>query len=121
MKRPVPLNYEEAARRWRRRDREQKDRQMVANVRAVKTALRAAGLRMRVSPSPVYGARYREVIVEVLEHHEPLVTCACGRSYTYETWHALRLVGTQPALEDVPELELRDCLCGSTIGREVHR
>jgi hypothetical protein len=44
--------------------------------------------------------------------------CGCGRFHTAEQWNALRLIGYQPAGERML-LELRDCLCHSTIAIEV--
>lgn len=49
--------------------------------------------------------------------------CSCGRGYTQKGWEKLRLVGRMhvPADEGEPayELEMRDCVCRSTISREV--
>jgi len=39
--------------------------------------------------------------------------CACGESYTKAEWKELRFVGEQKL--DDGKLELRDCVCGSTI------
>lgn len=40
---------------------------------------------------------------------DQIVACKCGRAYREATWQALRLAGY------VEDLELRECLCGSTI------
>jgi hypothetical protein len=40
----------------------------------------------------------------------------CGRAHDAEKWQALHLVGIQ---ESEPDLELRNCLCGSTLALEV--
>lgn len=40
--------------------------------------------------------------------------CKCGHAYTRETWGALDYAGEQPA-EDGEVLELRNCVCGSTL------
>lgn len=44
----------------------------------------------------------------------PVKTCACGRSYSRETWARLPLVGEMPD-GDGGTLILRDCVCRSTI------
>lgn len=38
----------------------------------------------------------------------------CGAGHTATEWNALHFVGYQPDPEE-PTLELRNCLCGSTI------
>lgn len=53
----------------------------------------------------------------------PVKGCGCGLQYSAEAWSKLRFVGIQtiPASSRAPAeaLELRDCHCGSTIGRRV--
>lgn len=49
------------------------------------------------------------------QDHLVVKMCACWRTYTREQWQALKYVGQVPAFEDLPTLELRNCLCGSTI------
>ncbi len=39
-------------------------------------------------------------------------TCSCGRRYTREEWESLPLLGRQAG---EPDLELRNCWCGSTL------
>jgi hypothetical protein len=40
--------------------------------------------------------------------------CSCGREYTtLEAWDALNFVGTMA--DDAGALEMRNCVCGSTI------
>lgn len=51
-------------------------------------------------------------------HRHPVARCACGRSYSADAWAALPWHGDQPQLEGEPVLELRGCVCGSTISRE---
>lgn len=53
-------------------------------------------------------------------HTEPQFPkrCACGRTYDAETWKALRYVGAMPDGAG-GALELRDCVCHSTIAIEV--
>lgn len=49
-------------------------------------------------------------------------TCACGRVYPPSLWRALPLVGYCAAGldgDDTRGLELRNCLCGSTLAVEV--
>lgn len=46
--------------------------------------------------------------------------CGCGRLYTAEAWQALPYVGVQ-RLDDEPDLELRNCACGSTLAIPVTR
>lgn len=46
--------------------------------------------------------------------------CSCGKKYTKEQWDALPFVGVWPRMIDGlvlshDDLELRTCLCGSTI------
>lgn len=55
----------------------------------------------------------------------PLVkTCRCGKSYDAHAWRALTYVGVQPggpADEHgpaYPDVELRNCSCGSTLAVE---
>ena len=43
-----------------------------------------------------------------------LKRCACGRTYSRDQWLTLPPVGEQ--IDDVERAELRDCICGSTIG-----
>lgn len=58
---------------------------------------------------------------------KPFKTCSCGLSYTAETWKALRLVGYYD--DDVLDaehpkattLELRNCVCRSTLSVELPR
>jgi hypothetical protein len=39
--------------------------------------------------------------------------CGCGRTHSLAAWIALPLVGHQK--DDVEDLELKDCQCGSTL------
>jgi hypothetical protein len=39
--------------------------------------------------------------------------CGCGNGYNLAAWMALPLVGHQK--DDVEDLELKDCQCGSTL------
>jgi hypothetical protein len=61
---------------------------------------------------------------EVLSVHPPRLaplvvkTCSCGLSHTAEDWESLRNLGLQDA-GDGFVIELRDCLCKSTIAVEV--
>lgn len=49
---------------------------------------------------------------------EPIVKrCGCGAVHTLAQWRALKLVGE--FVDEVVELELRNCTCGSTISVEV--
>jgi hypothetical protein len=65
---------------------------------------------------------YRIALTEATRpaEYDPVVECACGRTYDAPAWSALRLVGYQ---EDTPTtwLEMRACPCGSTRTREVAR
>ena len=36
-------------------------------------------------------------------------------------WRSLTLIGTQPCLDPTIVVELRNCTCGSTLGRRVKR
>lgn len=47
-----------------------------------------------------------------------LTVCACGKVYDDASWARLRYLGIQSA-PDLPDVELRNCRCGSTLGREV--
>lgn len=53
-------------------------------------------------------------------HH----TCPCGARYSAAQWASLPSAGIQrvPATDDGPayELELRNCVCGSTRAQVVH-
>jgi hypothetical protein len=46
-------------------------------------------------------------------------SCACGLNFTAHEWALLALVGTM--MDPVESIELRNCLCGSTIAVEVPR
>lgn len=46
------------------------------------------------------------------------VRCACGKQYAEERWETLRLVGRQASTDEL-ELEMRICVCGSTISVRV--
>lgn len=46
-----------------------------------------------------------------------IARCACGREYPQKLWRQLQRRGTQHG--PPPCLELRDCVCGSTIAAEV--
>lgn len=62
------------------------------------------------------------IIEEVTQLPSPLKRCACGRTYDGDAWAALSLQGEIDNGREVGErIELRDCLCGSTIAREVGR
>ena len=52
--------------------------------------------------------------------------CSCGKSYTQEQWDELKVLGPMdvpagdnPMLEPAYGLELRNCICGSTLAVEV--
>lgn len=45
--------------------------------------------------------------------------CGCGRAYGIAAWSALAYVGRMPSGEEGVELELRNCVCGSTISIET--
>jgi hypothetical protein len=46
--------------------------------------------------------------------------CACGRSISPESWKRLPLVGTADDGREIGELiELRNCVCGSTIAKAI--
>jgi hypothetical protein len=42
--------------------------------------------------------------------------CACGRAYTATQWRELRLCGYMGGAHDDAHYEIRNCVCGSTIG-----
>ncbi len=46
-------------------------------------------------------------------------TCGCGRSYTLEQWRKLPWVGEWK--DEVETLELRNCVCKSTIAIEINK
>lgn len=48
-----------------------------------------------------------------------VVVCECGRSYTEAQFVELRFVGIQTWDDGSPDMELRNCVCGST--RCLHR
>lgn len=56
-----------------------------------------------------------------------LKACSCGRDFTPEQWGDLELVGHQSQFTEDGEidqnvgLELRNCVCGSTLSVEVPR
>lgn len=61
-------------------------------------------------------------IHRVFEPVSPQKRCACGRQYDGDAWRALRLVGEIDNGRNVNErLELRNCLCGSTVACELGR
>lgn len=41
--------------------------------------------------------------------------CSCGRSYNKAEWLKLEYVGLHRDPYPYPDLELRNCICGSTI------
>ncbi len=43
--------------------------------------------------------------------------CACGKAWSQLDWYTLRAIGPFP--ENAPELELRECACGSTLSMEL--
>jgi hypothetical protein len=43
----------------------------------------------------------------------------CGASYSRDDWASLPLIGIQRDEYGAPELELRNCACGSTLSIEV--
>jgi len=43
--------------------------------------------------------------------------CACGRVFTADEWGLLEYVGE--IVDDVESLELRNCICGSTLAVEL--
>jgi hypothetical protein len=48
-------------------------------------------------------------------------TCACGHIISEIEWETLRYVGVQkvPPAFGMPDLELRNCVCGSTLSIAV--
>jgi hypothetical protein len=44
----------------------------------------------------------------------PKVCTCCGMVISAETWRALRYVGVQE-IDDEPDMELRNCECGTTL------
>jgi hypothetical protein len=50
----------------------------------------------------------------------PIKKCGCGRKFTPSRWKTLKDLGTQVTQDETYNyyLELRNCLCGSTIGIE---
>ncbi len=51
---------------------------------------------------------------------ELVKSCLCGETFTADEWAGLRLVGVQDGGGDgFPDVELRDCHCGSTLGIEL--
>jgi len=55
---------------------------------------------------------------DVQEEVEKVKTCKCGRRYSDEDWKKLELVGLQDGGDD-DVLELRNCVCNSTIAVEL--
>jgi hypothetical protein len=49
----------------------------------------------------------------------PIKTCACGRSFTAETWATLKPAGRKDGVMLWAGLELRDCVCRSTLSRRI--
>ena len=47
----------------------------------------------------------------------PVAKCSCGKHYTSGEWVALPWVGELPDPEAGEVLQMRNCSCGSTIGR----
>lgn len=45
-------------------------------------------------------------------------TCSCGRSHSLASWRDLPYVGIQ-RVDGEPDLELRNCACGSTLAIEL--
>lgn len=50
----------------------------------------------------------------------------CKREHGTEAWAALKFIGVQtfevpgdPETADIPPLELRNCVCGTTLGLEI--
>lgn len=59
-------------------------------------------------------------------HHPDFpITCSCGRSYSREAWDALRFDGILTGFHEIKryqcfdDLEMRRCLCGSTMALPV--
>lgn len=50
---------------------------------------------------------------------KPFKTCSCGRSFSREQWSQLDFVGIWKLDEFEIPLELRNCLCGSTIAIKI--
>jgi len=46
-------------------------------------------------------------------HSKTIKRCSCGACYTEQQWESLPIVGDQG--DDVEDIELRNCTCGSTI------
>ena len=58
----------------------------------------------------LYGLGY---LRECARYRDRVASCTCGRWYDVDDWAALTLCGR------IEDLELRHCVCGSTISREV--
>lgn len=55
------------------------------------------------------------------EESWPKACSCCGRPITEEQWEGLEYVGVQRGTEEIPDLELRNCGCGSTLAIVVPR
>jgi len=51
--------------------------------------------------------------------------CGCGRTHTPSVWPTLEYVGVQPGFPEdedgpaIPDCEMRNCPCGSTLAVEM--
>lgn len=59
-------------------------------------------------------------LLEAMDKESTAGGCACGSKYSETAWEELEIVGYQ-SVDDQEALELRQCLCGSTIARSLHQ
>ena len=95
---------------------------IVLTVELVEPQLRASIGAIPVFPKSHPLAELLAAIHEVSEPPSPVKRCACGRTYDAASWASLPSIGEIDNGRGVGErMELRHCVCGSTIAREVGR
>jgi hypothetical protein len=55
------------------------------------------------------------ILAEVSRRDGVVARCSCGLEYDADGWAGLHRVGVQSGFGILPDAELRDCTCGSTI------
>lgn len=87
-------------------------RQWEAWARSLGFTQRASGQPTLACTALINGYTARDFETWLLRTFPLVKACKCGRCFTVDAWRTLPYVGEQPG---TPPLEMRNCICGSTL------